>query len=245
MQNSTDDDDDAAVRWMTQHLRDHLSSLEKRGYEHHTEQVEGLEVSRRIVNHVMPTEPFEIDPVRDDGLAWQWVAQTTIAKALGILRNRAAMLQYLGPAGPTMPTRDLHPVVWGAAENLWKIEHYRAAVARAATFLNAHIQDRSTRLDLSDKDLMGQVFSDAPASEDRPRLRWRGLGSPQTRKSMTSGLAAYAQGVFLTIRNPATHETGEVSRQTALEQLAALSLLGRWVDECVLDRGEAPSSLSG
>lgn len=126
----------------------------------------------------------------------------------------------------------------GAAAELWKIEHFRAAVARAATFLNAHIQDKSTRTDVSDKELMTQVFSDHAPKADQPRLRWSGAGSLQTRKAMGSGLLAYAQGISLAIRNPATHETQEMPRQMAFEQLTALSLLARWVDECQLAQAE-------
>lgn len=38
----------------------------------------------------------------------------------------------------------------------------------------------------------------------------------------------------MTIRNPATHGTAEMSKQEAAERLAVLSLLARWVDHCDL-----------
>lgn len=227
--------DEAATKWMTERLESHLAALQMPGHEHYTKQVEGLDVSRRIVERVLPDEPFNIDPL-DDG-AWQWQAQTLISKALGVLKYRAEIIEYLGPSGPSMPADELHPVIWNAASELWQIEQYRAAVASAATFLNAHIQVKSTRVDLSDKDLMSQVFSVNEATPDKPRLRWNGPGTAQTKTSMLNGLMAYAQGVSMTIRNPATHETDERSRQTALEQLGALSLLARWVDDCELDQG--------
>ena len=34
------------------------------------------------------------------------------------------------------------------------------------------------------------------------------------------------------IRNPQTHPSDDITEQEALEQLAALSVLARWVDEC-------------
>jgi hypothetical protein len=42
-----------------------------------------------------------------------------------------------------------------------------------------------------------------------------------------------AAGCFAGIRNPASHEHGDDwSEQKALEYLAALSILARWIDEC-------------
>ena len=44
------------------------------------------------------------------------------------------------------------------------------------------------------------------------------------------------------IRNPQAHPSDDISEQEALEQLAALSVLARWVDKCrvvsVSDGGE-------
>lgn len=34
------------------------------------------------------------------------------------------------------------------------------------------------------------------------------------------------------IRNPQAHPSDDITEQEALEQLAALSVLARWVDEC-------------
>ncbi|WP_060915494.1 TIGR02391 family protein [Microbacterium oleivorans] len=227
--------DDSATEWMIEHLKNHREVLDQQGWEHYGAKVEGLEVTRRIVERVLPGESFDIDPLNND--AWEYFTTTAISRALGVLENRRQILAYLGPSGPTMPVDNLHPVVWTNAAELWKIEQYRAAVARAATFLNAHIQDKSTRTDLSDKGLMTQVFSPDPATDDKPRLRWNGQGNHQTSTSMASGLLNFSQGVSLAIRNPATHETAEMPRQVAVEQLAAMSMLARWVDECRLDRG--------
>ena len=227
--------DETATKWMIDRLESHLAALQKQGYEHYSEQVEGLDISRQIIKRVLPDEAFTADPLDDE--QWQWRAHTSISKALGVLKNRAEIIEFLGPSGPSMPADDLHPVIWNAASEMWRIEKYRAAVASAAAFLNAHIQAKSMRADLSDKELMSQVFSSDKATPGRPRLRWNGQGTGQTITSMRNGIIAYAQGVSMTIRNPATHETKERSRQVALEQLAALSLLARWVDECDLDEG--------
>lgn len=43
-------------------------------------------------------------------------------------------------------------------------------------------------------------------------------------------------GCFAGIRNPATHEDRlDLTEQVALEQLATLSLLARWIDNCEVE----------
>jgi hypothetical protein len=46
----------------------------------------------------------------------------------------------------------------------------------------------------------------------------------------------FGAGCFEGIRNPAAHEHGLIlSEQVALEQLAAFSLLARWIEECEVE----------
>lgn len=81
---------------------------------------------------------------------------------------------------------------------------------------------------------MAQVFSLNPAEVGKPRLRWPGDDVDLTVKAMRSGMLQFSQGCFMAIRNPATHGTNEATAQEALEQLAVLSTLARWVDHCEL-----------
>ena len=223
--------DDGASEWMIDRLERTQEVLSSQAYSYE-DKVESLALGARIIASIFPDERFHMDPFFNEG--WLPNARTAIAKALGVVRNQEAIARYLGPAGPSMSAHNLHPTVWSAASGLWKDGHYGSAVSRAATFLNAEIQDKSTRTDLSDKELMTQVFSPQPASEERPRLRWRGKGTPRTRTSMRDGLLSYAVGVSLAIRNPVAHETAAMDKQVALEQLAALSVLARWVNACHL-----------
>jgi hypothetical protein len=222
--------DDDAVQWMVERLEEHLANLELNNNVAYNEQIEGLAVSLRIIQKVLPDETLDIDPFRDD--AWRWQAQTLIAKALGVLRHRAEILAYLDPVGPAMPADGLHPIVWSSASKLWEDGHYGLAVQRAATFLNAHVQDKTGRRDLSDSGLMGQAFSLSAPEVGKPRLRWPGNDTDQTVKSMRGGILSFAQGVYMAIRNPTTHGTDDLPRQVALEQLATLSTLARWIDGC-------------
>ncbi|MFE1479097.1 TIGR02391 family protein [Streptomyces cyaneofuscatus] len=44
--------------------------------------------------------------------------------------------------------------------------------------------------------------------------------------------ALLSQRAYSALRNPATHETGDLTEQEALEQLATFSVLARLIDRC-------------
>lgn len=156
-------------------------------------------------------------------------------RALGVLATAEETAQHItGTSAPTMAADAMHPLVWDAASTLWHDGHHGAAVQRAATFLNAHVQDLTGRRDVSDSGLMAQVFSASEPEIGKPRLRWPGEDTNLTVKSMRTGLLQFGQGCFLAIRNPATHSTADAAVQEALEQLSVLSTLARWIDKCQL-----------
>lgn len=169
-------------------------------------------------------------------------------RALGHLVTRDETARFItGRAAPTMDADALHPLIWDAASKLWNDGHHGQAVQRAATFLNAHVQDLVGRHDISDSQLMAQVFSPNAPEESRPRLRWPGEDSNQTVRAMRSGMLHFSQGCYLAIRNPTTHGTEETGRQEGLEHLAVLSTLARWIDQCELLREHTtkPPTLDG
>ena len=70
------------------------------------------------------------------------------------------------------------------------------------------------------------------AKPGKARLRRMKDDGSDTYKSVQRGAMTFAEGVFAGIRNPLTHESDqELSEQEALEYLAALSVLARWVDQ--------------
>lgn len=155
-----------------------------------------------------------------------------VKRALGVLRTQEETRANMGSTAPRMAADALHPVIWDAASKLWNDGHHGQAVQRAATFLNAHVQDLVGRHDVSDAGLMLQAFSLNPPEPGRPRLRWPGDDDDLTVKAMRGGILNFAQGCFQAIRNPTTHSTDDLPRQEALEQLATLSTLARWIDGC-------------
>lgn len=195
------------------------------------EQLAALPLTQRIIAKVSPETPLDPDTYES---TWYWEVRVAIRQTLELLKHRAEVQKYLGNEGPVMQVNQLHPVVWNAAKDLWRDKHYGQAVNRAATFLNAHVQDKSGRTDVSDKDLMAQVFKPDAPKAGSPRLHWQGDVSDKTLTSMREGVHSYAMGVSQAIRNPAVHGTDEVPKQVALERLAALSVFARWIDECAL-----------
>jgi Protein of unknown function (Hypoth_ymh) len=184
----------------------------------------------KAINHRIFTDWY----VGAEGFAFY--SQRAIEEARGDLDNEERVAGILGLQGPQMNATSLHSVVWNAAAALWDDGHVRQAVQTAATFANALVQAKIGRTDISDKALMTEAFSNNDPEPDKPRLRWPGDPRNQTVKSMNEGLRMLAPGVFATIRNPASHRTDEMDEQEALEQLAALSLLCRWVDQCEVIR---------
>jgi hypothetical protein len=68
-------------------------------------------------------------------------------------------------------------------------------------------------------------------------LRLPGDPTDPTVQSRNRALRAWADACFAGIRNPAAHEYGDDwDEQVALEYLASLSVLARWLDECVVQR---------
>jgi len=85
-----------------------------------------------------------------------------------------------------------------------------------------------------DTDLMNQVFTDRP-KPGQAYLRLPGDPTDLTIKDRNRALRPFAEGCFAGIRNPAAHQHGpDWPEQRALEYLAALSVLARWIDDCDL-----------
>jgi len=69
----------------------------------------------------------------------------------------------------------------------------------------------------------------------KPRLRFPGDRDTPTWRARREGAKYLAAGAFLAIRNGAAHEDELTwSEQEALEHVATLSVLARWIEECTI-----------
>jgi uncharacterized protein (TIGR02391 family) len=157
-------------------------------------------------------------------------------RAREALQRDQELKENLGDNAPELSASKLHPWVWEGARSLWQSGHYREAVEGSIRKLNAETQNKLGRRDLSEDDLFKQAFSEQPPAPNSPRLHRMKDDSSKTFKSAQRGARSLAEGIFAGIRNPLAHESEvDMPEQQALEYLAALSVLARWVDESSLE----------
>lgn len=156
-------------------------------------------------------------------------------EGIGRMRAKYEVEARMGPSLPTAGPEQWHPTVLGASRGLLNDGHFNQAVSDAAEQVVQTVRSRTGRTDLSSgTDVWRQAFSSQPAKPDSPRLRWPGNPADSNVRSMNEGLLHLAQGLQLTVRNAAAHPVTQLSRQGALERLAALSLLANLVERCDL-----------
>ncbi|WP_304452477.1 TIGR02391 family protein [Nocardiopsis sp. YSL2] len=173
--------------------------------------------------------------VRDDELGpidyWRGLRDQALG-AKGICENFEEMERALAPDGPVASAGHLHEWVWGSAEQLWLASAYQEAVNAASRSINARIQQKSGRKDISESDLVMQVFDIKPPEAGKPRLWMPGDQNDPTWRSLQEGVKFYGVGCFKAIRNPASHkESTNWGEQEAMEYLSSFSVFARWVSE--------------
>ncbi|HAT1213719.1 TPA: TIGR02391 family protein [Corynebacterium striatum] len=157
-------------------------------------------------------------------------------RARAQLQRAEEIAQNLGENAPELSAAELHPWIWDGAKSLWQSGHYREAVSGAIRKLNAETQNKIGRRDVSETNLFKQAFSTDQSKEGSSRLRRMKDDGSDTYKSVQRGAMTFAEGVFAGIRNPLSHEADqELREQEALEYLAALSVLARWVDDSTVE----------
>lgn len=153
----------------------------------------------------------------------------------GVCENYEEMERALAPSDPVASAGYLHEWIWGAAEQLWLASAYQESVSAAARSVNARIQQKSGRRDISESDLVMQVFDIKPPEVGKPRLWMPGDRDDPTWRSLQEGVKFYGVGCFKAIRNPAAHkESTNWGEQEAMEYLSSFSVFARWVSEADL-----------
>ncbi|NKR46524.1 restriction endonuclease [Rhodococcus hoagii] len=193
------------------------------------EVVKHAQVVEQILDRVLPGWRSEIK--KKDRQKWSVHYEASIRAREALLRADEVR-KNLGEDAPDLSAAALHPWIWGGASSLWQSGHYREAVGGAIRKLNAETQNKLGRRDVSETDLFKQAFSMDEPKPGKARLRRLKDDGSDTYRSVQRGAMSLAEGVFAGIRNPLSHEVDqELSEQEALEYLAALSVLARWVDQ--------------
>jgi hypothetical protein len=173
---------------------------------------------------------------------WRKLVLPRVLRATGIHEFGEEARRRLKPDSPDLVADEFHSWVWEAASPLWYAGSRQEAVHAAARSVNARMQQKCGRDDKSDATLCRELFGLEDPKPNRPRLRFKSYSPGSlTWRSKHQGAMEFGAGCFEAIRNLAAHEHGLIlTEQVALEQLAAFSLLARWIDECEVQT--APTS---
>jgi hypothetical protein len=190
--------------------------------------IASAQISEKILDRVLPR--WKTDIREDKKGRWQQHREAA-QRAVVELEQAAELAVRLGDNAPSLDAAGLHPWAWQSARSLWESGHLREAIRAASVKINAELQNKLGRRDLSETSLFQSALSNDSPSVASPRLRPEHDDGGRTALSIRRGVMAFAEGCFAGIRNPTSHdEQVEIPEQLALEQLAAFSLLARWVD---------------
>ncbi|MEH0557650.1 TIGR02391 family protein [Streptomyces sp. B21-101] len=165
-----------------------------------------------------------------------WRHREAATRAIAHLEAEEELAENLGSGAPQLDAAALHPWVWGSVAGLWSSGHFRESVGAAARAINAQAQAKLGRRDASEAKLLSDAFSTNAPTAGHPRLRLSPDDGGDTFKNRHDGAGNFARGVYSAIRNPIAHEEGdELEENEALEQLAAFSILARWVDAATVE----------
>lgn len=200
-----------------------------------TEASQRAHVVEQILDRVLPGWR-QSRPEKDVKFTW---LRDQASRATAAMQRAAELAENLGDNAPDMDAANLHPWAWENGRSFWSTGHYHQAVMQAAIRVNAETQAKLGRMDVSETALFNEAFSmDAP-KEGTARLRLTADDGGKTYQNLHRGARSFADGLYTAIRNPGMHKPHEArggEEQLALEQLAAFSLLARWVDQADVHR---------
>jgi hypothetical protein len=228
-------------------MRQQLESFRDLALQYNNSDRSGYVGDRGLYDRLHQMEPMvkeilrRLDPglaekINIDQMAGEMMARNEVIRGLGILDAMDEWAVRLAPDAPALDASQLHPWVWESAAPLWAAEAFQDAVLAAARTVNRRLQQKIGRHDIGETDLCLQVFDLKPAIEGKPRLRFPGDRSTATWRARQEGAKYLGAGAYLGIRNVAAHEESvSWTEHEALEQLATLSVLARWIEECTVE----------
>lgn len=169
--------------------------------------------------------------------AWDSAQADGVRSGIAILEGAIHEIEASESEISGLSTGGFHSWVAGAVTGLWDDGHYRQAVDEAARAIELRLRSK-INVDLSGTALVTEAFNPDPPRPGHPRLRFAEF--EERSKAWTDahqGAMHFGQGCMLRIRNLLEHHEDDIEEQVALESLAALSLLARWIDAAQLATG--------
>jgi hypothetical protein len=197
----------------------------------HTDAAARAHVVEQILDRVLAGWSASRPPEDDD---FRWLHEQ-VSRGRAALVRQSELAEKLGDGAPGMDAANLHPWAWQNGASYWRTGHFHQAVMQAAIRVNAETQAKLGRRDVSETALFNEAFSLSEPKPNAARLRLAANDGSKTYENLHRGVRAFAEGLYAGIRNPGMHTPhGGGQEQLALEQLAAFSLLARWVDQAKL-----------
>ena len=199
------------------------------------------DIAERIYPSVVPDliEPDQVFYDESGDPAWHWgPAERATETLAGVLEHQDVHEQIFGESGPSLAASGLHKWVWEAAKGRWDAGYYGDAVHAAAEVISQKTKVKLGRRDITGTSLYSSAFSLDPPKPGEPRLRFPSVDEQDkdTWRSAHQGAMHLGMACSLGIRNRQAHKTADrLTEQEALEQLGALSILARWVENAVLE----------
>jgi len=169
------------------------------------------------------------------GLPWEWAnAEDATFELLGHLRYREEMETVphdVGTAAPSVigeGTNNLHAELWHSAYGLWEQQRYADATEAGVLYVLGTLLPRKLEvLDQSGAGLLRSALSLDPPQPGHPRLRLPHV-APDTSAWVEAheGLLHFGLGCV----QLAAHRAGHTDPRSALQFLAAVSVLAQWID---------------
>lgn len=156
-----------------------------------------------------------------------------VAEVVSRLESVAHSLALEAQLRGTVQIGELHP--WVANHAATATTNPKAAVLGACSDVEQELRTKLGAVGDTAVSLVSSAFSTKPPSSGSPRLRfveYTDGSDPWT--NAHDGVGNYGRGCFQRIRNLVNHSSRTIDTSTAVEMLAALSLLARWIDEATL-----------
>ena len=165
--------------------------------------------------------------------SWGQELHVAASRLIGILKRTPPYEPIGGARPPTLNVEALHEWVSQPALTRWQNGQYVDAVHRAAEAVEKRTREKIGKIGKIGKvgligvDVYSQAFG---IDNEHSRLRFAHLeeGTPDW-TSAHKGAQLFGMGCVQGIRNLAAHTDKDLPEQEALEYLAALSVLARWV----------------
>lgn len=184
-------------------------------------------LARRLLNSL----ETDLGNFKIGGMGGGWTAAREVTiHGLGLIAALREGDEWFRPATPALDLANLHELVWKPASTYWNMQDRPRAIEAAYRAIQAQIQHLLARTDVDGTVLFEQAFSPLP-KEGFTRLWRSGPRDTDTWKSRQQGLMKLGQAVAMGVRNVLAHSEAELTPVEAMETLATLSLLARWIDD--------------